>query len=62
VVFFSLWTQSFISHSALEKLYNLHENPVKAGFVRNPEEWLYSSAVDYYTNNQKGLIDIDLIA
>ena len=44
-----------------QKLEYLHENPVKAGFVRNPEDWLYSSAIDYYTNNQKGLIAIDLI-
>lgn len=40
----------------------LHENPVKAGFVRNAEDWIYSSAVDYYTNNRKGLIeDLTLI-
>ena len=36
----------------------LHENPVRAGFVSKPEHWLYSSAIDYYTLNGKGLIDI----
>jgi putative transposase len=34
----------------------LHQNPVIAGFVRQPQDWVYSSAVDYYTDNQKGLI------
>ena len=36
----------------------LHENPVRAGFVSVPEHWLYSSAIDYYTDNQKGLLDL----
>lgn len=36
----------------------LHENPVRACFVLNPEHWLYSSALDYYTMNSKGLLDI----
>ena len=45
-----------------QKLDYLHENPVKSGFVRNAEDWIYSSAVDYYTNNRKGLIeDLTLI-
>ena len=32
-----------------ERLLYLHENPVKAGFVTFPQEWKYSSAIDYYT-------------
>lgn len=32
-----------------QKLDYLHNNPVKAGFVCHPEEWLYSSAKNYYT-------------
>lgn len=36
----------------------LHQNPVKAGFVNKPEDWLYSSAVDYYTKNEKGLLEL----
>ena len=45
------------------KMYNqrldyLHENPVRAGFVREPQEWLYSSAIDYYIPNSKGLLDL----
>jgi len=42
-----------ISH---QKLQYLPDNPAEAGFVRVPEDWLYSSAIDY--NGGKGLIDI----
>jgi len=41
-----------------ERLKYLHENPVRAGFVASPQEWLYSSAIDYYTEKGKGLIEI----
>ena len=34
----------------------IHENPVKAGFVEDAGDWLYSSARDY--EGKKGLIDI----
>jgi len=60
---FQLWQQnnnpvvldtSFIMH---QKLDYLHNNPVVAGFVEKPEDWLYSSAKDYYTGT-KGMIDI----
>ncbi len=40
-----------------QKMEYIHENPVKAGFVENPEHWLYSSARDYYMD-QPGLLDI----
>jgi len=35
----------------------LHDNPVRAGFVREPQDWLYSSAIDCYTNG-KGLLNL----
>jgi putative transposase len=63
---FQLWQQDnhpielstpFIAH---QKLDYLHYNPVEAGFVRNPEDYLYSSAIDYYTS-KKGLIQIEKI-
>ncbi len=41
-----------------ERLKYLHENPVRAGFVSSPQEWLYSSAIDYYTEKGKGLIEV----
>jgi putative transposase len=42
---------------AHQKLDYLHNNPVIAGFVEKPEDWLYSSAKEYYTG-KKGLINI----
>ena len=41
-----------------QKMKYLHENPVRAGIVFEPQHYVYSSAVDYYTN-QKGLINIE---
>jgi len=40
-----------------QKLDYLHNNPVEAGFVLRPEDYMYSSATDYYTE-RPGLIDI----
>jgi len=39
-----------------EKFYNnkveyIHHNPVKAGYVEKPEDWLYSSARNMYLND-----------
>jgi putative transposase len=42
-----------------QKLDYIHNNPVKAGFVDEPEDYVYSSARDYA--GEKGLIDIVLI-
>lgn len=42
-----------------QRLDYLHNNPVKAGFVQNPEDWLYSSAGDYC--GRKGFLDVVLI-
>ena len=44
---------------AWQKLSYIHYNPVEADFVRNSEDWIYSSAVDY--NGGKGLIDVILL-
>lgn len=43
---------------AHQKLDNIHNNLVEAVFVRLPENWLYSSAIDYYTE-KKGLLEIE---
>jgi len=40
-----------------QKLDYLHNNPVESGFVEKAEDWLYSSAKQYYTG-QKGMLDI----
>jgi REP element-mobilizing transposase RayT len=60
---FQLWQQN--NHPlvlnnpeiAHQKLDYIHYNPVEAGFVLLPEDYLYSSAKDYYTTT-KGLLDI----
>ena len=62
---FQLWQQH--NHPILldsnklidQKLDYIHNNPVKAGFVENPEDYIYSSARDYA--GIEGLIDIELI-
>ena len=42
-----------------QRLNYIHNNPVKAGIVEEPEHYLYSSARDYA--GMKGLLDIDFI-
>lgn len=42
-----------------QKIDYIHQNPVRAGWVEEPQEYLYSSARNY--GGRKGLIDIDLI-
>ena len=39
-----------------QKLEYIHINPVEAGFVENPEDYLYSSVRDFY--GKKGLIEL----
>ena len=43
-----------------QRLNYLHWNPVVIGFVNEPLHWLYSSAVDYFTE-RKGLLQIDIL-
>lgn len=43
------------------RLNYLHDNPVRAGFVSDPKEWLYSSARDYYGNGDRGLLELVII-
>jgi len=51
---FQLWRQDnhpielFTQTVTHQKLDYIHNNPVMAGFVESPEEYLYSSAKDYY--------------
>jgi hypothetical protein len=40
------------------KLQYIHQNPVRAGIVVKAEEYLYSSACDYY-GNRKGLLALN---
>ena len=45
---------------AEQKINYIHNNPVNKGFVRNPQDWKYSSAGNYYYN--EGVIEIDRLA
>lgn len=39
----------------------LHNNPVRAGFVLSPEDWAYGSGIDYYSQNRKGLLELEYL-
>ncbi|MBC9795776.1 hypothetical protein [Sinomicrobium weinanense] len=46
-----LWSHKVIQ----QKINYIHNNPVDAGFVFRPEDYVYSSAVDYA--GEKGVLD-----
>ncbi|MEA5139396.1 hypothetical protein [Arcicella rigui] len=64
--FFQFWRQDnhpeeiFSAKFMESKLDYIHNNPVKAGLVEEPWEYLLSSARDYMTN-RKGLLEIDFV-
>ncbi len=46
---------------AAQKLEYIHYNPVEAGIVEKAEEYIYSSARDYYYGKQCGLLQIEFL-
>lgn len=62
---YQIWTndnhpeECFTEDFTLVKLNYIHQNPVRAGIVLNPEEYIYSSAANYM--GKKGVIDIVLL-
>ncbi len=42
-----------------ERLHYLHHNPVEAGLVWRPEDYCYSSAIDYAGG--QGYLEVELI-
>ncbi|NQU04774.1 MAG: transposase [Calditrichaeota bacterium] len=54
----SLWQDRYdrvaiVKHKVLlTKMNYIHNNPVKAGLVRKPEDWYWSSAADYYMERE----------
>lgn len=64
---FQLWQQDnhpielFTQKVTHQKLDYIHNNPVTAGFVESPEDYLYSSAKDYYGLESLLFPDIMLI-
>lgn len=63
---FQFWQQDYhpieLSTPAIlrQKMNYLHENPVKAGIVFEPQDYVYSSGIDYYTT-RKGKIEINFL-
>jgi hypothetical protein len=63
--YYQVWTHE--NHAILiysnefirEKIEYIHNNPVRAGIVENPEDYLYSSARNYA--HQESQIDIPLL-
>lgn len=49
----------FLQDFFYQKLNYIHQNPVRAEFVNNPEDYRYSSAIDYAGG--KGLLDVVVI-
>ena len=62
---YQFWTHEnhameiFSSKFVEQKLDYIHNNPVRAGLVENPEEYIYSSAKNYAGEN--GLVDVELV-
>jgi REP element-mobilizing transposase RayT len=60
---YQVWQEGFhpqqiVSEEMLQqKIDYLHHNPVRAGLVARPEDWVYSSARDYA--GEKGFIELD---
>jgi putative transposase len=52
-----LFSEKFTS----QKLDYIHNNPVEAAIVEKAEEYLHSSARDYYTGKQCGLLEMDFL-
>lgn len=44
-----------------QKLDYLHYNPVEEGIVQKAEDYLYSSARDYFEGKHVGLLEIELL-
>lgn len=63
---YQVWQEGFhpqqiISEAMLhQKIEYLHHNPVRAGLVARPEDWVYSSAGDFIGG--KGVIELDELA
>jgi len=62
---YQVWQEGFhpqqlISEEILhQKIDYLHDNPVRAGLVARPEDWVYSSAGDYAGG--KGIIELNAL-
>ena len=61
---FQFWRQDnqpkevYSSAFVFQKITYIHNNPVEAGVVRKAEDYLYSSAIDYFYTKKCGLLDL----
>ena len=53
----ALWLPTVIQ----QKVNYIHANPVKAKIVKKASHYLYSSAINYETNNEQGLLEVELL-
>lgn len=44
-----------------QKMNYIHQNPVESGIVEKAEEYLYSSAKDYFFQKKCGLLEVEFI-
>jgi len=51
---YQVWTEE----KRIEKLHNIHCNPVRRGLVERPEDWKWSSFVHYATG-MEGTVEIE---
>jgi len=51
--------ECYSQHFTVQKIEYVHDNPVRAGIVDKAEEYIYSSARDYYYGKQLGLLEIE---
>jgi REP element-mobilizing transposase RayT len=64
---YQLWRQDnqpkelFSERFTNQKLDYIHNNPIEAGIVDKAEEYLYSSARDYYNGKNCGLLEIEFL-
>jgi len=64
---FQFWKQDYhpielnTNEKMKQRLNYLHENPVRSGIVWEPQQYKYSSAIDYYSN-QHGLLPIQFLS
>jgi len=53
--------ECFSVEFTMQKINYIHKNPVVAGIVDRPEEYLHSSARDYHFGKKCGLIEVEML-
>ena len=56
----AVWIDVFTTEMYNQRLNYLYWNPVTASYVSEPWHWLYSSAIDYFTD-KKGQLDLVIL-